>query len=453
MFCRNCGANIGEGQKFCDKCGAAVIVQAAPSAPQIPPQKKSAKTGLIISIVAAVILLAAAAFSIWYFLMPKKAVKEESAASKSIAESEKPDTDDKTTTKKEAQKKSPDNLLKEIIAESIQQKGSLLDEAKKLYFEEYSGNFSASGVLGAVIEDLDGNKTEEAVIIYLEETEDTAASYRVLADVYGLENDKAVKKKSRLLLTDQVGIDETDFNVYLKKTENGCILIGDYYDYYCHWADGSSWGIHAYDCRNLAFSNVSDYFTVGSSFEESDAQEHVQAARRAGMLGVTKGLTPGPLFLQDTDIRLICNISTVIYENTAFSTGNNYGIISFSHYTNDDYELDSEKTTAFIAQEEKLYQNTAPADNEYIFPNSSVALLTANDLQPIKDNADMLRKARNEIYARHGRKFNDTTLQAYFETKSWYVPQIEADDFSENMLSELEKENCRFIKTYEDALQ
>ena len=38
--------------------------------------------------------------------------------------------------------------------------------------------------------------------------------------------------------------------------------------------------------------------------------------------------------------------------------------------------------------------------------------------------------ARNEIYARHGRKFNDSELQAYFNSKSWYKGTVNPEDFS-----------------------
>lgn len=60
-----------------------------------------------------------------------------------------------------------------------------------------------------------------------------------------------------------------------------------------------------------------------------------------------------------------------------------------------------------------------------------------------------LRLARNEIFARHGRKFDDAQLQSYFESKSWYNGTIDPDDFSESMLSEIEKKNIELIKKYE----
>ena len=61
-----------------------------------------------------------------------------------------------------------------------------------------------------------------------------------------------------------------------------------------------------------------------------------------------------------------------------------------------------------------------------------------------------LRYARNEIYARHGRIFNDDELQAYFEGKSWYVGTQIAEEFDESELSKVEKANVRLIQKYEN---
>ena len=63
---------------------------------------------------------------------------------------------------------------------------------------------------------------------------------------------------------------------------------------------------------------------------------------------------------------------------------------------------------------------------------------------------DELRKARNEIAARHGRKFKDEELQAYFDAQSWYNGTIEADDFNKIVkLTEIEEKNMEFIKAHE----
>lgn len=86
---------------------------------------------------------------------------------------------------------------------------------------------------------------------------------------------------------------------------------------------------------------------------------------------------------------------------------------------------------------------------DYILPNSSTAYITAADLASL--SADQLRIARNEIYARHGRKFDDESLKKYFESKTWYSGTVDADDITDDMLNEYEKANLELIKQMEGS--
>ena len=56
------------------------------------------------------------------------------------------------------------------------------------------------------------------------------------------------------------------------------------------------------------------------------------------------------------------------------------------------------------------------------------------------------RRLRNEIYARHGRRFQDPKLQRYFASFSWYRPN---DSFRQSQLNETERANATLISQYE----
>lgn len=56
---------------------------------------------------------------------------------------------------------------------------------------------------------------------------------------------------------------------------------------------------------------------------------------------------------------------------------------------------------------------------------------------------------RNEIYARHGRMFNDQDIQDYFNKQDWYVAQTAAADFDEDVLNDVEQYNVELIHSYE----
>lgn len=67
-----------------------------------------------------------------------------------------------------------------------------------------------------------------------------------------------------------------------------------------------------------------------------------------------------------------------------------------------------------------------------VIPYSSEAYVGEYEVSVLSD--DELQEAINEIYARHGRIFDDRDIQTYFEGKDWYYPiskDIEKDDFNE----------------------
>ncbi|MCM1086616.1 MAG: YARHG domain-containing protein [Muribaculaceae bacterium] len=111
----------------------------------------------------------------------------------------------------------------------------------------------------------------------------------------------------------------------------------------------------------------------------------------------------------------------------------------YNHEDNIDESVAPETVT--VAEEEPA------ASTDYIFPDSDSRILSKEELTGL--SADECKIARNEIYARHGRKFKDEELQSYFNACDWYEGTIEPDDFQENELSEIEIANKDLIVDYE----
>ena len=86
-------------------------------------------------------------------------------------------------------------------------------------------------------------------------------------------------------------------------------------------------------------------------------------------------------------------------------------------------------------------------DQDYILPGSDSRYLSRSELEGF--TAEDCRLARNEIYARHGRMFQDEALQNYFNSFDWYHPSISPDDFDESMLNDYEVANRDLIVAYE----
>lgn len=90
------------------------------------------------------------------------------------------------------------------------------------------------------------------------------------------------------------------------------------------------------------------------------------------------------------------------------------------------------------------------SDGDYILPDSGTKYLTDADVSGLSKQE--LKLARNEIIARHGRKFESQDIKEYFESKSWYNGSIDPDTFDANInsyLSAVEFANIDLIKKYE----
>ena len=138
------------------------------------------------------------------------------------------------------------------------------------------------------------------------------------------------------------------------------------------------------------------------------------------------------------------NLSTLEIHNIKFLKQVESGIMTMPKY---------QSGIAMFAAEVGESDSSVDEDkhDEYVIWYSSDRLLTTDDLDWMQeDAATCLMWARNEIYARHGREFKTASLQAYFNSKSWYKINPNYNYKNENQeLSAIELANVRFILAYE----
>lgn len=101
-------------------------------------------------------------------------------------------------------------------------------------------------------------------------------------------------------------------------------------------------------------------------------------------------------------------------------------------------------------QEEPVAEPEEPA-SQYFLPESNSRYMTMEELDGF--TAADCRLARNELYARHGRRFDDENLQAHFDSCEWYQGTIAPEDFDESVLNEYEIANRDLIVQYESVLE
>lgn len=126
----------------------------------------------------------------------------------------------------------------------------------------------------------------------------------------------------------------------------------------------------------------------------------------------------------------------------------------YTDETSESTDISEEVGDYNVGLEETEMTDNSTGDNEdndtknddWIFPESDTRYLTQEDVEGI--DMDQIRYGLNEIYARHGRTFNNQELQEYFDSKAWYSPLYTPDEFSQiesSTLNEYEKENIKFL--------
>ena len=117
--------------------------------------------------------------------------------------------------------------------------------------------------------------------------------------------------------------------------------------------------------------------------------------------------------------------------------------------TADTHEEESgERETESQTAEETRSYPAGSREDDYILPEAQNHIYTQEELSDL--TREELRIARNEIYARHGRKFKSDDLNSYFSGKSWYRPSVDGDAFDDSVLNESETGNLAAVKAAEE---
>ena len=79
----------------------------------------------------------------------------------------------------------------------------------------------------------------------------------------------------------------------------------------------------------------------------------------------------------------------------------------------------SQRSSSTSSSSSNTSASTSTVDDGDLFPDIATTALSDAQLDTVSDPSTC-RQAINELYAREGYIFNDSSIQAYFESKSWY---------------------------------
>ncbi len=181
--------------------------------------------------------------------------------------------------------------------------------------------------------------------------------------------------------------------------------------------------------------------TIEGTFSESNSGDYIIK------LAQNLSFKDGDTVLEDIkSVRI--DMSDLDYKINDHASKGDVIKITGQGYTQDDKVYIKAKTV--LDDEGKDISETEELDGDYIIENSSRELLSEDDIKDL--SLQQLNYAKNEIYARHGRKFASKELQDYFNSKDWYNGTVEPEDFSDNMLNDVELANAKLLKDREYTL-
>ena len=90
---------------------------------------------------------------------------------------------------------------------------------------------------------------------------------------------------------------------------------------------------------------------------------------------------------------------------------------------------------------------SAAQSSEYIIADSDSRYLTRSEVESL--SLREINYAKNEIYARHGRRFKSNELQTWFDSKSWYNGTVDPANFNESVFNDYEIKNIKLLTDVE----
>ena len=106
-------------------------------------------------------------------------------------------------------------------------------------------------------------------------------------------------------------------------------------------------------------------------------------------------------------------------------------------------ETTVQKETSATDPTKSSDKKTGGSGGDYILDGSDSRYISKSEVYKLSENEMTL--ALNEIYARHGRKFNTPEIQEYFNKQDWYNGTISPSDFDEASLTGVERSNVNTI--------
>lgn len=276
--------------------------------------------------------------------------------------------------------------------------------------------FQVAGNLDFVLRDFDGDGSEELLTYDMEKRD---GDWAVTASMYEQKDGQVQKADTKILLEKAFSFcDSGDVRFFLKDDKYICMDSG----LSCFViADGMQYAVKAYSYNGEKLVEMANEELQGSDFYEvgHSMTDYVDQLN-------TMGFSKTAAAVYDRDVFRICAADS--------------GITFLSKILLHHSYLEEDKTWAYDPYAYMEFVEGEEAEDAYVLPESNEKELSADELSDLGE--DRLRIARNEIYARYGRSFQDEALAQYFQKKAWYC---QSEPIEDEVLSETELANRDLI--------
>lgn len=276
--------------------------------------------------------------------------------------------------------------------------------------------FQVAGNLDFVLRDFDGDGNEELLTYDMGKRD---GDWAVTVSIYEQKDGQVQKADTKTLLEKAFSFcDSGDVRFFLKDDKYICMDSG----LSCFViADGMQYAVKAYSYNGEKLVEMANEELQGSDFYEvgHSMTEYVDQLN-------TMGFSKTAAVVYDRDVLRVCAADS--------------GITFLSKILLHHSYLEEDKTWAYDPYAYMEFVEGEEAEDAYVLPESNEKGLSADELRDLGE--DRLRIARNEIYARYGRSFQDEALAQYFQKKAWYCQSETIDD---TILSETELANRDLI--------
>ena len=406
-------------------------------------QKKKSKAPIIIGICVGVVILFAVIFAGAYIVInkfqdtsnePTIIRKHNDENNDENNDKQTPETEVPTETETEASNIAESSDVDDVLNNYVYQLDSVyLDGKSYTHTRDDSGLYhgvglsDASGAFYTKLVDLDNDSINELLVLEIRQTGEGESAYSdIVAQVYEYDGVSVYKGAEDVIATNAFGANNDQDTVRVAIKDGHYLCVDHTYNVFLE-ADGSAIDMQLWEYDGTSLIRQGQITFAGSDWSDSissceDIRTQLESAGLSRTVEQVYSYGVFAFSMADTGMEPACKIYAEVDHEAEDIFNNEIGQVNtVLHYS----------------------ETNGVAD--FYYPESNIKEIDDATLDVL--SKDELNQAQCEILARYGIAFVDKDVQAYFDSKAWYIrPYCDMSRANEDILTEVEKTNIKKIQ-------